>query len=197
MTLAGFQLVLASGSPRRRELLEGLGLEFTVRPSDIDETPLPGEKADSLVRRLAEEKAAHQVNRGEAVLAADTVVVLDERILGKPEDPEDARRILESLQGRRHVVHTGIALAVGPEPAQRSSAAVTTEVQIAPMTDAEIDWYVRTGEPDDKAGAYAIQGQGGLFVQEIRGNYTNVVGLPLPDVYRLFRRAGLDLRRAR
>lgn len=197
MSAAGFQLVLASGSPRRRELLEGLGLEFTVRPSDIDETPLPGEAADSLVRRLAEEKAAHEVHRGEAVLAADTVVVLDERILGKPEDRDDARRMLDALQGRQHVVHTGIALALGPDAAQRSSAVVTTEVQLAPMTDAEIDWYVRTGEPDDKAGSYAIQGQGGLFVEGIRGNYSNVVGLPLPDVYRLLRRAGLDLRRAR
>ncbi|MEM6705596.1 MAG: Maf family protein [Acidobacteriota bacterium] len=194
---AGFQLVLASGSPRRRELLQSLGLDFVVRPSDIDETPRVGETADTLVRRLAKEKAAHEIHRGEAVLAADTVVVLGDDILGKPEDPANARRMLTALQGRTHVVHTGIALALGPDEAQCSGEVVTTRVRLAAMTDAEIDWYAGTGEPDDKAGSYAIQGQGALFVESIDGNYTNVVGLPLPNVYQLFRRAGLDLRRAR
>ena len=194
---AGFQLVLASGSPRRRELLSSLGLDFVVRPSDIDETPQDGETADALVQRLAEQKATHEIHRGEAVLAADTVVVLGDQILGKPDDRESARAMLTALQGRQHVVHTGIALALGPDEAQRSSEVVTTKVKLAAMSDAEVDWYVTTGEPDDKAGSYAIQGQGALFVETIEGNYTNVVGLPIPNVYQLFRRAGLDLRRAR
>lgn len=193
----GIRFVLASGSPRRKELLESLGLSFEIRPADLDETPLDGESAESLVLRLAEEKATHVVHSGEVVLAADTVVVLGDAILGKPSDREDARRMLTSLQGREHLVHTGIALALGEEPGQRFSEVVTTKVTLCRLSDAEIDWYLRTGEPDDKAGSYAIQGRGALFVDSIRGNYTNVVGLPLPNVYRLFRHAGLDLRRLR
>ncbi len=189
------QLVLASGSPRRRDLLEALGLSFEVRPADIDETPEVGELPEELVERLALSKARHSVERGEVVLAADTVVVCDGEILGKPRNREDTVRMLGKIQGRAHVVFTGIAVAVGPAAEQARSEIVRTTVQMAEMTDAEIDWYSRTGEPDDKAGAYAIQGIGALFVRSIEGNYTNVVGLPLPRVYALLRALGHDLRR--
>lgn len=197
-------LVLASASPRRRQLLASLGLDFTVRPGDLDETPLVGEAAPDYVLRLARAKARAQARRGELVLAADTVVVLDGDLLGKPESPDDARRMLARIAGRRHTVLTGLALvAVGAavdgdidgDGTREVSEVVATEVDMAPMTAEEIDWYVATGEPLDKAGSYGIQGRGALFVEAVDGNYTNVVGLPLPAVYRLFAALGHDLRR--
>jgi septum formation protein len=178
-------LVLASGSPRRRELLEGLGVRFTVRPVDLDESPLPGEAPRDYVLRLALEKAA--AASGELVLAADTTVVVDGEILGKPRDDEDARRMLRLLSGREHSVLTGIALGKAAEVDE-------TLVRFAPLSPAEIDWYVATGEPRDKAGAYAIQGLGSLFVEGVEGSYSNVVGLPIPLMYRLFSRLGYDLK---
>ncbi|HET9229561.1 MAG TPA: Maf family protein [Thermoanaerobaculia bacterium] len=179
--------MLASGSPRRRELLEGLGLRFRVRPVDLDESPLPGEAPRDYVLRLALEKATARVEPGELVLAADTTVVVDGEILGKPQDDEDARRMLRLLSGRDHSVLTGIALGDAAEVDE-------TRVRFAPLSDAEIDWYVATGEPRDKAGAYAIQGLGSLFVESVEGNYWNVVGLPVPRLYRLFARLGYDLK---
>lgn len=188
-------LILASGSPRRRELLEGLGVRFTVRAVDLDETPRPGEEPRAYVLRLAQEKAAARAAPGELVLAADTTVVVDGEILGKPEDAEDARRMLYSLSGRDHVVLTGITLMALDEPGRgQVSEVAETRVRMAALTPEEIAWYVGTGEPMDKAGAYAIQGLGALFVEAVEGNYSNVVGLPVPAVYRLFARLGYDLR---
>jgi septum formation protein len=173
-------------------LLAVLGVRFTVRAADLDETPRPGEEPRAYVLRLAREKAAARAEPGELVLAADTTVVIDGEILGKPEDPEDARRMLRRLADREHQVLTGIAL---EEPGRgRASDVVETRVRMAALTDEEIDWYVGTGEPMDKAGAYAIQGVSSLFVEAVDGNPTNVVGLPVPAVYRLFAKLGYDLK---
>ena len=185
-------LILASGSPRRRELLEGLGIDFRVRPVELDESPRAGEAPENLVLRLAGEKAAAEVRAGELVLAADTLVVLDDDILGKPEDERDATAMLSRMQDREHLVLTGIALLDGPD-AQPATDIVTTRVRIGPISQERIRWYVETGEPLDKAGSYAIQGLGATFVEEIQGNYTNVVGLPIPALSRLFASLGYDL----
>ncbi len=190
-------LVLASASPRRRELLSGLGLDFEVRPTDVDETVLAGESPAEHVQRLAEAKAvmaaeaaaSSSADGGELVLAADTVVVVDGEILGKPRDDADARRMLERLSGHGHEVLTGVAVR-GPAGEPLLAAVEATRVRFAELTAEEIDWYVASGEPMDKAGAYAVQGLGALFVEAVDGNYSNVVGLPLPVVYRLLRRAG-------
>jgi septum formation protein len=201
--------VLASASPRRRELLAGLGLAFTVRAAGIDESPLAGEAPAACVRRLALAKATALAAGGELVLGADTVVVLDGQMLGKPRDPADARRMLAAIAGREHTVLTGVALhevaggrpaplpaAMPALPAGRSEASVeASRVRMAPMTPREIAWYVASGEPLDKAGSYAVQGVGALFVEAVYGNYTNVVGLPLPATYRLFKALGYDWRR--
>ena len=184
-------LVLASGSPRRRELLEGLGLRFTVRAANVDETPHPGEAPDAYVLRLAREKARAAGRPGELVLAADTTVVIDGEILGKPEDDADAGRMLRLLAGREHEVLTGVAVLCGDRIA---AEVVRTAVRMAALNPGEIAWYAATGEPRDKAGAYAIQGLGSLFVESVSGNYSNVVGLPIPTVYRLFRELGYDLK---
>lgn len=195
-------LVLASASPRRRELLSGLGAVFAVRPVDLDETPRPGEAPRDYVLRLAIEKAAGGAARAaspderELVLAADTTVVLDGEILGKPEDEADARRMLGRIAGREHTVLTGVALHEIREAGEprRASTVETSRVRMAAMSEEEIAGYVATGEPLDKAGSYAVQGLGALFVEEVFGNYTNVVGLPLPATRRLFAELGYDLR---
>lgn len=186
-------LVLASGSPRRIELLRGLGLDPEVRPARIDETPREGEPAEDYVRRLAREKSRADARPGELVLAADTTVLLDAELLGKPADEADAARMLGRIAGREHRVLTGVAL-FAPDQGRLVDEVVVTRVRMAAMSDEEISWYVASGEPDDKAGAYAIQGLGTLFVEAIEGNYSNVVGLPLPAVYRLFDELALDLR---
>lgn len=186
-------LILASGSPRRRELLAGLGLRFAVRPVDLDESPLPGEEPAATVLRLAAAKAAAVAHPGELVLGADTVVVLDGLLLGKPRDPEDAARMLAAIAGREHTVLTGVALSE-PGRDRQTAALETSRVRMAALTAEEVAWYVATGEPLDKAGAYAVQGLGALFVEEVFGNYTNVVGLPLPAVRRLFAELGYDVR---
>lgn len=191
-------LVLASGSPRRRELLQGLGLRFTVRAADVDETPHPGEPPDAYVLRLAREKARAAGRPGELVLAADTTVVVDGEILAKPEDDADAARMLRLLSGRLHEVLTGVAvLDVLEGTGRTASEVVRSSVRMAALTSEEIAWYVATGEPRDKAGAYAIQGLGSLFVEAVAGNYSNVVGLPVPTVYRLFGELGYDLKALR
>ncbi len=175
-------LVLASQSPRRAEILRQAGIPFTVRAAPVDETPVMGEKPEVYVQRLAEVKAlAVEATDAEVVLGADTTVVIDGELLAKPLDAEDARRMLVKLSGRRHEVMTGICL--------RRGAALTrdwavTEVWFAHFTDQEIDDYVATGEPMDKAGAYAIQGFASKHIERINGCYFNVVGLPISLVYR-------------
>jgi len=192
-------LVLASGSPRRRDLLAALGLAFTVRPADIDETPRPREAPRDYVERLAEEKAVAQAEPGEVILAADTSVILDGEILGKPEDAADGRRLLGRLAGREHVVLSGVALhrpadGADGDAGRTLSHVEESRVRIAALTPEEIAWYVATGETMDKAGGYAIQGLGAIYVEGVHGDYTTVVGLPLPAPYRLFQALGLDLR---
>lgn len=185
------RLVLASGSPRRREMLEGLGLRFEVRPVDLDESPLPGEDPAAYVGRLALAKAraaaGQAENEGALVLGADTVVVVDGELLGKPSDPADAARMLRQIAGRRHQVFTGVALLDGD---REWLEIARTGVEMAALSDQEIARYVASGEPLDKAGAYAVQGRGSLFVKALDGNYSNVVGLPLPVVYQLLQAAG-------
>jgi septum formation protein len=186
------QLVLASGSPRRRELLALLGLPFDVIPVDLDESVRPGELAVDLVRRLAIEKAgAIAVSDADVlVVAADTTVEVAGEILGKPADATDARRMLRALSARTHLVHTAVAVR---RDAHTEVEVATTLVTMAPLTEASIDWYVATGEPLDKAGAYAIQGAAGAFVTAIAGSASNVVGLPLATVVELLRRQGVPV----
>jgi septum formation protein len=175
-------LVLASQSPRRAEILRQAGISFVVRAAPVDETPLPNEQAEDYVRRLAKAKArAVPAGPDEIVLGADTTVVVAGEILGKPVDADDARRMLALLSGRRHEVMTGICLLRGEE--QICDHAVTA-VWFAPMTAQEVDDYVATGEPMDKAGAYAVQGAASKFIPRIEGCYFNVVGLPIAAVYR-------------
>jgi septum formation protein len=171
-----------------------------VRASDIDETPHPGEPPADYVLRLAREKAAavaatSRETAEELVLAADTTVVVDGEILGKPADEADARRMLGLLAGREHEVHTGVALREnGPLGIREATHLETTKVRMAPLSEGEIAWYAATREPHDKAGAYAAQGLGALFIEAVCGNYSNVVGLPLPVVYKLFAALGYDLK---
>jgi septum formation protein len=186
------RLVLASQSPRRRELLAQLGVALEIRPADADEAVLPGEPARDYVLRVAREKA--RAVAGEVVLAADTAVVLRGEVLGKPSDAADARRMLAMLSGTRHEVLTAVcvrrnAAALGVE----LDAVVSTVVRFRGLSTAEIDWYVSTGEPLDKAGAYALQGAGGAFVLSVEGSVSNVVGLPLAETAELLRRAGFVL----
>ena len=193
------RLVLASASPRRAELLRAAGIDFDVLTADVDESLRAGEDAESYVTRLAEAKARAVIERaaGRPVLGADTVVVCGEDILGKPADGADAKRMLRMLSGRTHVVMTGVCLigSGGPDKARptaaRHSDVATTTVEFAQLSGEEIDWYVASGEPSDKAGAYAIQGLASRFVTTMSGSYTNVVGLPLAVVYHLCKNAGI------
>jgi len=186
------KLILASASARRAQILRDAGLPFQIISSAIDEAPMDGESPQDLVRRLAEQKtqlvAARAVGPA-VVIGADTVVVLEGKILGKPRSAEEARAMLEQLSGRTHAVITGIALIRLPDEAARQEVEAT-EVTFAPMTAEEISRYVSTGEPFDKAGAYAIQGRGGRYVTRIEGDYFNVVGLPLGKLYRLLKELG-------
>jgi septum formation protein len=174
-------LVLASQSPRRSELLRGAGISFRVQVADVDETPLRGEQAASYVKRLARAKA--QAVTGELVLGADTVVVVDSQILGKPIDHQDATRMLRLLSGRSHEVITGICLAGRQVTVDHE----ITKVFFDELTENEIADYVASGEPMDKAGSYAIQGLASCFIPRIEGSYSNVVGLPVELVYRRLR----------
>ncbi len=181
------KLVLASRSPRRAELLRAAGIEFTIRSVEIDETPREGELPRDYVLRLAREKAlAVTADETEVVLAADTTVVLGAEIMGKPVDAADATRMIGALAGQKHQVITGVFLKRG---AYGAGDIASTDVWMAPMTDAEIAEYVASGEPMDKAGAYAIQGLASRFIERIDGSYSNVVGLPIALVYRLLARA--------
>jgi len=180
------KLVLASASPRRAEILRAVGWPFEALPANIDESRHDHEDATTYVKRVALAKAEVVTLRvtGATVVGADTVVVVEGEILGKPRDEEDARRMLRLLQGRWHQVLTGVAVFNGNVGRARVAHEVT-EVRFAVMDEAEVGWYVATGEPIDKAGAYAIQGLGARFIKGIKGDYSNVVGLPVRLLYEL------------
>ena len=184
------RLVLASASPRRADLLRAAGFAFVVRPASIDESATPHESAAALVQRLAAAKAAAVAIADplDVVIGADTVVVLDGRILGKPRDDGDATAMLERLSGRGHEVLTGVAVRQGG----RAIVSVEeTRVYFAPLRADEIAWYVASGEPRDKAGAYGIQGLASRFVERIEGSHANVVGLPVAAVQRALKSLGI------
>ena len=184
-------LVLASASPRRRELLQNAGIAFSVQPSDIPEVPLAGEAARYFAERLAREKAlaVFQLSPKDPVLGADTIVVADGEILAKPRDREDAARMLRSLSRRQHQVITGVCLIGETIPADIRSA--TTLVTMGKIEEKEIQDYITGGEPMDKAGAYAIQGIASRWITKIQGDYSNVVGLPVPLVWKMLRQHGV------
>ena len=211
-------LVLASASPRRQELLRNAGISFTVQPADIDETPLAIEPPRECALRLAREKAltVWRTRRQDLVLAADTIVIVDETILGKPAGADDAVRMLRLLSGREHAVITGVCIVEGAsgqnpvaneaaphaqsrrgsyeitrtESRELRTASETTLVTMSGLSDDEIRDYVATGEPMDKAGAYAIQGRASRWIPRIEGDYSNVVGLPVALVYQMLRERG-------
>ena len=178
------KLILASGSPRRSEIMNSVGWEFTKAIPNIDESEREGESPVDYVRRLAQEKAeaiAHMYP-DEMVLAADTTVVIDEQIIGKPSSESDARRMIMMLSGNWHEVLTGVAVS---SDGKIEMGLQRTRVKFAPMNDAEIDFLVEKGDPLDKAGAYAVQAQAALFIEGIEGDYWNVVGLPISLVYEM------------
>ena len=179
-------IVLASASPRRQELLKKAGIEFVVRPADIPEVPAPGEAPLAFGERMAREKAraVRESAPRQTILAADTVVAVDDQILGKPENDEDAVRMLRLLSGRPHSVITSVCLSGENFEDVRSE---NTRVEFATMTEDEIREYVRTGEPMDKAGAYAIQGMASRWITKVDGDYYNVMGLPVDLVWRMLR----------
>jgi septum formation protein len=182
------RVILASQSPRRRELLALVGVEHEVRPADIDERYLPGETPRAHAERLARGKASAVTVPDAVVIGSDTIVVVDGDVLGKPRDVADAARMLRRLSGRSHTVVTAVALAwAGRLESEVEEVAVTFHA----MTDADIDAYIRTGEPMDKAGAYGIQGYGATVVQRVDGDYFAVMGLPLQRLVRIARRMGL------
>ncbi|WP_369681241.1 nucleoside triphosphate pyrophosphatase [Chromatium okenii] len=194
------QLYLASSSPRRAELLTQIGVQFAVIDADCDETPLPAEAPRDYVQRMARLKA----NTGSAemvaqqlplrpILAADTAVICNARILGKPRDVHDAATMLRLLSGRRHQVLTAVALLIPTPTPQEWLALSKSDVTFRTLSEAEIAWYCRTGEPLDKAGSYGIQGYGGLFVTTLNGSYSGVMGLPLCETGRLLKQAGIAL----
>ena len=182
------KLILASGSPRRRELMEQTGLAFTVIPAETDESVAEGLPPRTMVKHLARQKAlaVAEKNPGAVVLGADTVVAIDGEVLGKPKDEEDARRMLRLLSGREHCVHTGVCI-VRPD-GTAITFCETSRVTFRGISPDEIDRYVATGEPMDKAGAYAIQGRGAKLVRDYSGDYTNIVGLPAWRVLRVLNR---------
>lgn len=180
------EIILASASPRRKELLETAGLSFTVKVADVEEIIEENMSADEVVRSLAlqKAKAVAKDNADAVVIGADTVVVLDGEILGKPKSKENAVELLMMLSGRSHTVYTGVAMIQGGKIKNFSEA---TEVEFYPLTKEEIEAYVATEEPMDKAGAYGIQGRGCVLIRKINGDYFNVVGLPVSAVYRELR----------
>lgn len=188
------RLVLASESPRRRELLERLGLEFDIVAPEVDETRFPDEAPATYVERVARSKAATVVGDGLIVVAADTAVVHEGRTMGKPGHPEEARAMLRRIQGDSHEVFTGLAIGSWDGSPGLKSVIDVAEVTMLPMTEEEIDWYVGTGEPLDKAGAYALQGLGGMFVSRVVGSPFTVIGLPIHLLSRLVSASGGDLR---
>jgi septum formation protein len=185
--------ILASASPRRRELLGSIGVEFEVMPSHVPEVHQPGEAPEEYVARLSRDKAnaLAQEHPSRWVIAADTTVHLGDELLEKPSDPQDAMRMLATIAGQTHMVYTGVTLQ-NVERGWCDTRVAETEVRMLPLSAQEIEWYVGTGEPLDKAGAYAAQGVGAVFIESIHGSYTNVVGLPLATLFQMLRRAGID-----
>ena len=187
------QMILASASPRRRELLSALGLEFEVCPAIGEEHPVPGLSGGETAKRLSRAKClevAAGADGEDVVIAADTVVCLDDEILGKPADEQDAERMLKALSGRDHRVFTGVTVARG---GRVLSDYEETAVHFRPLTEREIAAYIATGEPMDKAGAYGIQGRAALFVRGIEGDYFNVMGLPLCKLGQMLKELGVEL----
>ena len=187
----GNRLVLASRSPRRYELLKQVGLDFDVIPSGIEEDYIKGESPRKHVLRLAEAKALDVGNQhpDRWVIAADTVVYVDHSILGKPKSREEAKKMLHRLSGKEHRVLTGFSVN-NLEKGKEDREAVQTTVKIKKLTQAEMEWYIQTGEPFDKAGGYAIQGIGSFMIESIKGSYTNVVGLPICELIQMLSRLG-------
>ena len=193
MTAQPPKLVLASGSPRRRQLLETLGLAFEVVAPDVDELRFPDEEPHDYVERVARAKAAAVAAPGILAVGADTTVVVEGMILGKPGHPEEAKNMLRRLSGKTHEVLTAVALAWMSDSLEVSSEVSSSLVKFLIMTEEEIDEYVQGGEPMDKAGAYALNGEAAIYIESIQGSPTSVIGLPLHTLARLFRRAGFDL----
>ena len=185
------RLILASASPRRADLLRAAGIPFEISPATIEETFHAGEIPEAAVARLATSKAtaAAPQNKDAIVLGADTTVVVSGDALGKPVDDADAARMLHLLSGRVHEVLTGVCLYANH---QTITFVERTSVRMAYLSDDEIEWYVATGEPSDKAGAYAIQGRGSRFIEAVEGSYSNVVGLPISSVYAALKTLGCD-----
>ncbi|HEV3486874.1 MAG TPA: Maf family protein [Vicinamibacterales bacterium] len=185
--------ILASASPRRRELLASIGLEFDVIPSHVPEVNQEGEAPEEYVARLSRDKADALAREHPErwVIAADTTVLLGDQLLEKPVDAQDAARMLATIAGQTHIVYTGVTL-VNAAREYRDTRVAESEVRMLPLSTREIEWYVATGEPLDKAGAYAVQGIGAMFIDSIHGSYTNVVGLPLATLFQMLRRAGID-----
>jgi septum formation protein len=187
------KFILASASPRRRELLASIGLDFDVIPSHVPEVHQEGEAPEEYVARLSRDKA-HALARRHPdrwVIAADTTVLLGDQLLEKPVDAQDAARMLATIAGRTHIVYTGVTVEHAARD-YRDTRVAESEVRMLPLSAKEIEWYVATGEPLDKAGAYAVQGIGAMFIDSIHGSYTNVVGLPLATLFQMLRRAGID-----
>jgi septum formation protein len=187
-----YELILASSSPRRRDLLSSLGLQFQVVPADLQEIPAPQEAPRDFAVRVAEHKALVVGTKHPSawIIGADTIVVVEGEILGKPLDRADAKRMLQQLSDREHLVVTGYVL-LNMTTDKKLKGVEETQVKIKALEQQEIEWYINTGEPFDKAGGYAIQGKGAFVVEWIKGSYTNVVGLPLSQLLSLFQEAGI------
>lgn len=184
------RLVLASSSPRRRAILEGLGLAFDIVNPDVEEVTEKGESAADFVTRMATLKASAALTRDHVVVAADTVVVLEGQMLGKPVDAHHAQAMLRRIEGRTHDVLTGVTVM---DEERQITSLVRSGVKMAAMSERDIAWYVATGEPLDKAGSYALQGIGMAFVEGVTGSVTNVIGLPVRETRALFDTLGMDL----
>jgi septum formation protein len=190
--MAGTRLILASASPRRKEMLRLLGLRFSILHSDVDEAPSPGELPEHYALRLSEAKArvVADMRPGRWVLGADTIVTIDDELLGKPRTTDEARCMIRKLSGRDHTVITAFAL-VNSGRTEVIRRAVASQVRFKDVSDDEVEWYVATDEPYDKAGGYAVQGKASFLVSEIHGSWTNVVGLPLCEVVEALKELGL------
>ena len=192
------RFILASSSPRRRELLAAIGIDFDVVPSHVPEEHQQGEAPKEYVARLSRAKASAIARSHPArwVIAADTTVLLGDELLEKPLDADDAVRMLSTIAGRTHTVYTGVTIQ-NDGTGYRETEVAESEVTMLPLSADDIGWYVATGEPLDKAGAYAVQGIGAMFIDSIHGSYTNVVGLPVALLFQMFRKAGVDLLRGK
>ena len=189
------RIILASGSPRRRELLDQIGTKYEVRPSEADETitsTIPSEVVKELALRKGKEVAAHYEEEV-VILSADTVVANEGKILGKPKDDEEAAEMINSIQGKSHEVYTGVAIIIKREEEKIINFAVETKVKVAPMTEEDIKGYLRTGEYKDKAGAYAIQGKFAPYIEGIEGDYYNVVGFPISRICKELSKEGINI----